>query len=475
MIKKNFLIKLTLFFITLILSYFLISKTINDDKFSFIKKYIPNDLKKNIKKIFFAHKIIEQKDKELYELALKLDNAQDFIKETGSHYHSEMLVKKNLDDLEFNLNKTSSIKLFNEDYNLDFYKNNYQINVGIWQSFPGSAYIEFYNNSMYVISPTGIFGYLNDVKGEKLNFKQIPNNINEFINEKQFAKKSYYSIKDLKINNDIVLVSFTDEIREDCFATSLLISKLNFDRLNFSRAFVSKNECADVHDTIHDYNGLSSGGRIEFLNDKRIFLTHGDYGQRKLSQDKNSIFGKIIEINPNTNNFSFLSMGHRNQQGLYLDKKNNLLISTEHGPQGGDEINIIDLKVEIKDQNYHNFGWPISSYGEHYGGPNGRNKERYKDFPLYKSHVDYGYIEPLTYFVPSIAISQITKFKENSYVVSALKSKTIHTFDLDKDKKISNLKEIKVGERIRDIAVLNDKLYLYLEDSSSIGIISKVK
>ena len=57
-------------------------------------------------------------------------------------------------------------------------------------------------------------------------------------------------------------------------------------------------------------------------------------------------------------------MGHRNPQGLYFDKENNKIFSTEHGPSGGDEINIIKQNLNETP----NYGWPISSYGDHYPG-----------------------------------------------------------------------------------------------------------
>ena len=61
---------------------------------------------------------------------------------------------------------------------------------------------------------------------------------------------------------------------------------------------------------------------------------------RKLAQDKDSPFGKIIKININTSNYEIVSKGHRNPQGLLYDKNNDLIVSTEHGPYGGDEINL---------------------------------------------------------------------------------------------------------------------------------------
>ena len=74
-------------------------------------------------------------------------------------------------------------------------------------------------------------------------------------------------------------------------------------------------------------------------------------------------------------------MGHRNPQGLLFDK-NNIILETEHGPKGGDEINLINLG-ELNNDNIPNYGWPIASAGEHYRDPNG---DKYEKYPLHKSH-----------------------------------------------------------------------------------------
>ena len=66
--------------------------------------------------------------------------------------------------------------------------------------------------------------------------------------------------------------------------------------------------------------------------------------QRDLAQQDDSVFGKILKINLKNNTYENLSKGHRNPQGLFYDKINNIIISTEHGPKGGDEINIIIFK-----------------------------------------------------------------------------------------------------------------------------------
>ena len=154
-------------------------------------------------------------------------------------------------------------------------------------------------------------------------------------------------------------------------------------------------------------------------------------------------------------------MGHRNPQGLHLNEERMIILETEHGPDGGDEINLIDLN-KIQKNKYLNFGWPIVSAGEHYGGRKLKeNEKKYKKYPLYKSHAEYGFIEPLKSFVPSIGISEITKINHNRYVVSSLKDNSIYIFKLDKNNQIQNLKRIFIGERIRDLDYYENNLFYF--------------
>ena len=97
---------------------------------------------------------------------------------------------------------------------------------------------------------------------------------------------------------------------------------------------------------------------------------------------------------------------------------------------------------------------------------------KYKKYPLYKSHSQYGFIEPLKSFVPSIGISEITKIAQNKYVVSSLRENSLYFFQLNNEKEIINLERVEVFERVRDLIFKNDKLYLFLEDTASIGVIS---
>jgi glucose/arabinose dehydrogenase len=168
-------------------------------------------------------------------------------------------------------------------------------------------------------------------------------------------------------------------------------------------------------------------------------------------------------------------MGHRNPQGLYYDKANNFILESEHGPKGGGELNLIDLTKTSED--IPNYGWPIVSYGEHYGGKNAaRNKKKYKKYPLHKSHTEYGFIEPLKDFTPSIGCSEIVKIGKNKYVLASLGrstpgEKSLFFFELSDKKELVKFEQVKVFERVRDLRFKDNKLYLFMENTASIGVI----
>ena len=153
----------------------------------------------------------------------------------------------------------------------------------------------------------------------------------------------------------------------------------------------------------------SVGGNLSDYKDNSILLAIGDWASYEQFGSNNpqkldNLIGKIISININTKKHKILSIGHRNQQGLFYDKQNDIIFSAEHGPLGGDEIN---LNHNPDSKNIKNYGWAISSYGDHYKHLD--QEALYKIAPLYKSHKDYGFVEPLKWFTPAIGISQIIK------------------------------------------------------------------
>jgi glucose/arabinose dehydrogenase len=143
--------------------------------------------------------------------------------------------------------------------------------------------------------------------------------------------------------------------------------------------------------------GVHFGSRIIFDRDGYLYFSTGDRGKKENSQDLTNDMGKIHRLHddgriPNDNPFvnvegakpSIWSYGHRNVQGLVYDEVNHRIYSTEHGPRGGDELNLVE-----KGKNY---GWPVITYGIDYSG------EIISDLTEKE-----GMEQPIHYWTPSIA------------------------------------------------------------------------
>ncbi len=496
--NKNIKLKFYLFFL---LALFGVSFYLFNYKFSYeflnLDSLIGRKNKLIIKKYFFPYRVIKEQNKLLNEQKTQLD---DQLNNLNSLKVLESLVNPYLDDLELEIKRKGSDIEVKETKSI--LSNNKILKkfglttgffAGIYQKYPGSGYIDFHNDNLFVLSSRGVLAF-NKESIDNNNFKQVRNNIDEFISSKQFKKDNRYSIKDLLIFNDKIYVSFTEEIEYNCWNTSIIYADLNYEDVKFKKLFPSdelvkeelveaKSEEPEVIEVKEEFTyskcihstgvdgepaqPAQSGGRIIRLDENHILFSTGEYRVRNLAQNEKSVNGKILKINIQNGEYEVISMGHRNPQGLYLDKENNFLLATEHGPMGGDEINLIELENE----KIQNFGWPIASYGEHYKGRIKLNEKKYEKYPLLKSHKDNGFIEPIKYFTPSIAISEITKIGKNNYVVSSLKAKSLYFFELNKKRELINFNRLEISERIRDLKYKNNNLYMFLEDTASIGLI----
>ena len=212
------------------------------------------------------------------------------------------------------------------------------------------------------------------------------------------------------------------------------------------------------------------GGRLAFLPDNTLLISTGDgFDYREDAQRLNNLLGKIVRINddgsvPDDNPFIdqtdntlsrfVFSLGHRNPQGLVYDANRNLVFEHEHGPAGGDEINIIQAGM--------NYGWPIITYGKDYSGA------RISPFTEYP-----GLQQPLVNWTPSIAPSGMAIYQgkmfphmQGDLLVSTLKATEVRWIQLsgvEVTGQTSLFKEL--GYRIRDIKVHPDGSILLLIDS----------
>ncbi len=230
-------------------------------------------------------------------------------------------------------------------------------------------------------------------------------------------------------------------------------------------------------DNIIDFNGL---GGANVIKDNHLYLALGapeavSNEIRNLAQNDDSYYGKILKINinefskKNIRNIEIYSKGHRNPQGLinYNDK----IISTEHGPFGGDEINIISYK--------NNFGWPITSYGTKYFKDDNTVNNTFGDGQSFSfdANIMEKFKEPIYAFIPSEAISDLTKCPEkliNYYnkpclILSSLKAGSLFIVLLNKNyNRVISIEKISIGLRLRhfiknmDNSIYDGKDHLYV-------------
>jgi glucose/arabinose dehydrogenase len=216
------------------------------------------------------------------------------------------------------------------------------------------------------------------------------------------------------------------------------------------------------------------GARIIFRKDKTMYVTLGERQLGRPAQDLSTSLGKVIRINrdgtvPEDNPVlagalpEIWSYGHRNPQGAAIHPAGDELWISEHGPQGGDEINKI-----IAGGNY---GWPVVSYGCNYGDPVGEECQigGGRHFP--------NYIEPVSYWVPiSIAPAGILFYFgagfpqwQGSLFLGALAGTALWRIELDGDREIKREALFsELGERIRDVEQGPDGWIYLLTDSGKL-------
>ena len=317
------------------------------ENFSHLLKYEQRQL---VKKYLFPYRVISKQEQQLLELRSlyysTLADVELSDKESGIEIATHKKTKKLFDD------KT-----------IDKYKLIYGFYSGINNIFPGSGYIDFYEGNIIVLSSRGVLAFKKNIEDTKENFQQIKNNINEFIGINQFKKNRWFSLKDIFIQGNKIFVSYNEETKEDCWNTSVIYGNFNYENINFEKLF-SPEECIhSINNIDNEFNAHQSGGKITYFDDNHILLSVGDYRSRHLAQDIKSVNGKIIKVNIDNGNFEIISMGHRNPQGLYFDRDNNFILETEHGPQGGDEINLIEVNkisltgsIDLKDEKNKKIG-----------------------------------------------------------------------------------------------------------------------
>ncbi|MDO3387845.1 PQQ-dependent sugar dehydrogenase [Gilvimarinus sp. SDUM040013] len=258
-------------------------------------------------------------------------------------------------------------------------------------------------------------------------------------------------------NNGYVYFSYSEPGENDTNSTALARARIDGQTLVDLEVIFSQKP--KVKSNAH------FGSRIVFKGDGTLFLTLGDrYSRMDDAQTLDNHHGKVIRINtdgsvPADNPFlqtegalpEIWSYGHRNMQGGTIHPETGEFWSGEHGAQGGDEINIDRAGV--------NYGWPVITYGENYGG--GKIGEGFKKA---------GMEAPIYYWLPSLATAGLTFYSGDKFpdwqgdlFVASLRAETLSRLDIENGRVLHEERMLsdELGERIRHVTQGPDG-YLYL-------------
>ncbi len=217
------------------------------------------------------------------------------------------------------------------------------------------------------------------------------------------------------------------------------------------------------------------GSRLVFARDGNLFVTTGERNsERDKAQDLGTHIGKVLRISPDggapaDNPFAgregalpeIWSWGHRNAQGAALHPDTGELWLHEHGPRGGDEINIARAGL--------NYGWPVITYGREYSGP-----------AIGEGTAKAGMEQPVHHWIPSIAPSGMAFHDGRGYpewkgqlFVGALAAAQLVRLVVEPDGKVLQEERIGIGSRVRDVREGPDGA-LYLATDEDDGEILRV-
>tara|TARA_Y100000389_G_scaffold148503_1_gene147632 strand:+ start:346 stop:1689 length:1344 start_codon:yes stop_codon:yes gene_type:complete len=407
-----------------------------------IKKIIPSHLARSIKKTIFFIPDLKEKNRVLELQVKKFEQGLN-----GELFKENTLL-------------TSKKKRFEiKEFFLPFPRLDLRLGWAATENSRRAHYLEIIKDKVLVISGLGQTIYFDkkNINSKILNQKEILNNIKKYLELKNYQ---LIGIRDLFYDDGYVYISLQHKDING-YTINIYRAEYNLENLEFKPFFIT-------NEYWRNYN-VFSGGRLESFKDNKILFSIGFSKNYSAPQNKNSFLGKIISIDKTNREYELISYGHRNPQGLLYLKDKNIIVNTEHGPFGGDEINLNFINDKSKEKN---FGWPIASLGKPYPGEADIFDE--KNW-LTKTHEENGFLSPLRSFSPAIGISEIV-FLKNKFYVSSLRAGSIYILDMSKNfKKINSEERLFFKEqRIRDIEY-DPELELFLAIFSYTPSIAVIK
>ena len=320
----------------------------------------------------------------------------------------------------------------------------------------------------------------------------------DLIEKKFFKNKNkfneYNNVRDIEVDieNKKFYIVAIKEYEKSCGSINLI--EYDYELTDNSVKFFN-NKTLWQSEKNCPFRSKISGSRVlkikdEFFVSTGIFMGPIFSGIRpeNFSQKIDSSFGKIIKIKNNES--TIFATGFRNPQGLFNIPDTSIIFGTDHGPNGGDELNLI--------KKFNNYGWPCISYGKLYTKFSSKYNEG-REFPHIKKlnqdviyptiqelddYCDQNkdYTDPIyTLSKEKIGISQGIYYNEDhlklfkgNLIVSSLSGRSLFRFVLDKNKsKIISSEQIYIGNRIRDLELLKNGKLLALTDNGFLINIEK--
>ena len=299
-------------------------------------------------------------------------------------------------------------------------------------------------------------------------FDKMPSRLMGYINIRDFT----FDHK----NNKILVVGIT-KTSDQC--ASIELNKYSYDYVNKQFSISNKNTIWRSEQNCK-FDIKLSGSRVVVLPDRYLVSTGIFQGptnsgiiKENWPQKPESSFGKIISIS-HEGAIEVYASGLRNPQGMFVTQGSQKVFGTDHGPSGGDELNLIS---EGK-----NYGWPCISSGRLYSA-----KLNDESFYPETNSID-GCSDKIEYTEPMFSISQsnigisqglsysgshFSAFNDN-LIVSSLKGQTLFRLILDdKKEKVVSYEEIPVSARVRDIATTADGKIAFITDKGYLAVLEK--
>lgn len=283
--------------------------------------------------------------------------------------------------------------------------------------------------------------------------------LGEIMSQKERIRDSRFAITDIAVLSETkdsanLLISYPRLTASRC--VEVVVFRASFDRI---KSQVTKKErwfrsrpCVPISAVQH------AAGRMEIINSNSAYLTVGDLGFADLGDRvARGDLGSVFRITSKA--ATKISSGHRNQQGIVLVDEKTLLVS-EHGPRGGDEINIVESGVD--------YGWPFVTYGAPYSQG---------DYVIpQKTGTHSGYKEPIKFWNPSIAPTELVQLPKGNYgkyagglVLGTLREASL-VFMRFENGKILDTEISRVGSRIRDLDLMPDQRLIASTDDGRLLI-----